>query len=468
MRYIKYSIVCILLLASILLYIPCTAAQTFRNDQIIRVGLLFGSSAVESYATRAANGFDLGYVMHNNNTVFVPVTSVSNTAVTVRRGASAHALTLVDTNTGAVIHEFNHSDRNFAKRARGSNALITTPANNQYHGVFEYRRGTSGIEVITLIDLDTYIKGVTSVEVFSSWPHEALKAFGLAARTYTLHSLNRHRAQGFMLCASGHCQAYRGSRLVNAAITEAVNSTRGYVITYNNRVILATYFSSAGGVTETHNLAWGFDLRHPYLVSVELPFENYTAPGRTNGTWTRTATPAELTEFIRGGSAFRGITGTVERLFVSERSEPSGYAREVTAVDNRGNRASVRNSDAVRIALSRFLPSANVDIFNRFNWAVNDEREAVFETRGLHIMTADGITEYAYDAAELVILTANGWSRLTTNDYIFVFDGRGWGHGVGMSQWAMFDKAMLGYNYRDIIKAFYTGVEITPLAWADP
>jgi len=44
-----------------------------------------------------------------------------------------------------------------------------------------------------------------------------------------------------------------------------------------------------------------------------------------------------------------------------------------------------------------------------------------------------------------------------------IFKGRGWGHGVGMCQWGARGMALLGYNYREILKFYYPGTEIKKL-----
>jgi stage II sporulation protein D len=41
-----------------------------------------------------------------------------------------------------------------------------------------------------------------------------------------------------------------------------------------------------------------------------------------------------------------------------------------------------------------------------------------------------------------------------------VFEGRGWGHGVGMSQWGARGMALRGWDFVRILQHYYTGVEV--------
>ncbi len=43
----------------------------------------------------------------------------------------------------------------------------------------------------------------------------------------------------------------------------------------------------------------------------------------------------------------------------------------------------------------------------------------------------------------------------------FTFLGRGWGHGVGMCQVGAYGLARQGFTYEQILKAYYTGIELT-------
>lgn len=143
-------------------------------------------------------------------------------------------------------------------------------------------------DILVMVELDgearelclkEYLLGVLMGEMPGAFPLEALKAQAVAARTFTL----RRVEQGGLLSDDpAVCQAYadpagaRGKWGENweaylEKMKEAVESTDGQVLTYEGKLISATYFSCSGGKTESAQAVWGGDV--PYLVSVDSPGE---------------------------------------------------------------------------------------------------------------------------------------------------------------------------------------------------
>ena len=81
----------------------------------------------------------------------------------------------------------------------------------RYRDTFILRKSPEGgIHVINELGLDGYVYGILPKEVNPAWPLQALKAQAVASRTYALHNLHRHDAEGYHLCATVHCQVYGG------------------------------------------------------------------------------------------------------------------------------------------------------------------------------------------------------------------------------------------------------------------
>ncbi|MCL2099339.1 MAG: SpoIID/LytB domain-containing protein [Oscillospiraceae bacterium] len=461
--------------------------EYFTSEPNIRVGLIFGSGARTSFQTMSENGFILGEVRAGEPDVFYAQNYISNKKIAVI--GSSSGLAVINPDSGTVLRQYAQSGNNLAIIAAKSpefplkmtelssrtTGVTVSPANNSYTGAFIYRAGSRGIEVINLVVLDDYIKGVVPYEVSPAWEPEALSAFAITARSYAVNSIlrNRHAAEGFAICNDVHCQLFIGAARATDKTNAAVDDTRALVLTYEGRVIEAVYHSSSGGATENHNDAWGGEFRYPYLAGVKLPFENYADPSRNNALWTNTVSPRELYDFLVNtsiySSDFRGrLNSPVANITIDQRSD-SNYIKKLTVTDSNGNRVSVEDSDRIRRTFNRYANSANMDIFrpNRLRavtaTASAPAAEQDIEAGRTYIMTANGLTRAVPD--RMVVMSADGVN--TTQAYWtgidFVFDGRGWGHGVGMSQWAAQDMALLGYGYEDIVKTFYTGVVISDL-----
>ncbi len=135
------------------------------------------------------------------------------------------------------------------------------------------------------MELEDYLIGVVLAEMPASFELEALKAQAVAARTYTIKHCTKDARHGSNTICTDHtcCQAYidprdyvsgGGSWSSVERVQQAVSETAGLVLMYGQELIVATYFSCAGGITEDAAAVWGQD--YPYLQSVTSPGEEDT------------------------------------------------------------------------------------------------------------------------------------------------------------------------------------------------
>lgn len=132
---------------------------------------------------------------------------------------------------------------------------------------------------IVAMELEDYICRVVLGEMPASFDVEALKAQAVAARTYTLQCVEDGDRHSGAVCTDHRCCqtymepedyiGYRGTEKDVDKVFDAVTQTAGQVLTYDGELICATYFASAGGVTEDAREVWG--QAYPYLVSVDSP-----------------------------------------------------------------------------------------------------------------------------------------------------------------------------------------------------
>lgn len=136
------------------------------------------------------------------------------------------------------------------------------------------------------MDLEEYVTCVLLAEMPAEFEPEALKAQAVVARTYTLKRYKTEwKHQNAAVCTDATCcQAYcnKENYLQNEEsvqmfekISNAVESTKGQVLTYNGSLIEATYFSCSGGRTEDALAVWGTEI--PYLQAVDSPGEESAA-----------------------------------------------------------------------------------------------------------------------------------------------------------------------------------------------
>ena len=300
-----------------------------------------------------------------------------------------------------------------------------------------------------------YLIGAVAAEMPISWPDEALKAQAVCARTYAVCQ-TKHRAQGFDICATTHCQVYQGTAASGANSDAAVDQTAGEFLYYSGRLVQeAVYYSSNGGASEDSLNVWGNDVG--YLKGKIDPYEGKIASIIPRYNWSTTFTASELTSLLNN----RGYgIGTVKNAYVSAYTD-TGNVYSVTFTGTSGSKTVVR--EACRSLLNLRSQRFTIGGGGSENaYSVNDTGESVALSAASAV---DSSGKRSALSGNVYVITSSGTSQLeqrttTSGSGSFVISGSGYGHNVGMSQWGAYSMANLGYSYRDILQFYYTDVSI--------
>ena len=142
-----------------------------------------------------------------------------------------------------------------------------------YRGTIVVGHEPSGrLYAIDDLQVDDYVRGVVSWEMPSGWNQQALRAQAVAARSYALAERKPDRL--FDLFPDTRSQMYGGVRAETAATDEAVQATRGEVLTWHGRIAIAFYSSTSGGCTAALPDGMPGAQRLPYLRSVADPYDS--------------------------------------------------------------------------------------------------------------------------------------------------------------------------------------------------
>jgi stage II sporulation protein D len=152
-------------------------------------------------------------------------------------------------------------------RVTGANGLVTVANKGVYRDVIEYRPGLSGgVTAVNRVELENYVRGVVPNESPGSWPIEALKAQAVAARSYALGTGTGNPVfDHYDTVAS---QVYGGYSSEQAKTNRAVARTRGEVLRYGGKVIVAYFHSTSGGYTENNENIFAGSTPLPYIRGV--------------------------------------------------------------------------------------------------------------------------------------------------------------------------------------------------------
>ncbi len=152
----------------------------------------------------------------------------------------------------------------------------------------------------------------------------------------------------------------------------------------------------------------------------------------------------------------------VNNVYVSEYT-PTGNVYALTFVGTSGSKTVYRESCRTLLGLRSMRFSVGGDAAAYY---INNSRTSVNGIRGSYTISGGGeVTKHDMGVGDTYIVTADGTAKLerdarTTTADTFTFSGSGWGHNVGMSQWGATAMAELGYDFREILEFYYTGVMI--------
>ncbi len=270
-----------------------------------------------------------------------------------------------------------------------------------YRGVVEVASTGGRLMVVDELPMEDYLVGVINSEISSSWPVEAVKAQAVVARTYASFQRSKRAGEFYHLEGGVLGQAYDGASGEDSAATDAVRKTRSEVLTYDHEIALTVYHANAGGRTESSREVWQKD--YPYLRSVESRYDDLDP----RYDWELELTADELRERL----ARAGFRIGLPEAIIPEDTTGTGRVKTLIVKDSYNRGVRLRGEDLRRVI------------------GYSELRSTMFE--------------------------------VTQSGYLFIFKGRGSGHGVGLSQWGAKGMAEAGEGYRDILRHYYPGTRLS-------
>ena len=261
----------------------------------------------------------------------------------------------------------------------------------------------SGFRAVNHVEIEKYLYGVVPREMPDSWAEQALMAQAVAARTYALYVKEKSIHPDYDLEATTASQVYGGIRAESRRSTRAVNATRGQVMTHDGKLIVAYFHSDSGGHTEDPANVWNTDTI-PYLRGVPEQ--------------------AEQQPHVKTWEYFLSYKDAVARL--------NRYGLDITRL--------------YRIKVTNRSKSG------RFSTVLIYSDKGTTELSSNHFRASIG-------EAKLKSTLFHMYARKGG----ILFKGKGYGHGVGMSQWGARRMAQSGRTYQDILKFYYKGIKIQNL-----
>ncbi len=446
----RFLLLC-LIVSVLLASLPMVAFADYTLPQYVRIGLMYGNGAVKTVTLESDVGFLLGDYQERE---FVQTAETSETKLIVKLAEGE--ISVADEN-GTVLHAGKDSV-GILPDASGLNQVLKVDEVSYRGGIHCIKAGEA-MTVVNVVFMDHYLYGVISREMSPSWPVEALKAQAVCARNYAAQSLGKHKNQGFDLCSSVDCQAYSGTRAEAIGSYAPVDETTRQVLTYDGELAQLFYSSSMGATTEDVKNVWGNSL--PYLISVDNSYED--TENIPNGVWEGYLSCEEATTIMRNKGYDVGDVTEIEVLEYSAN-------QRVVKMEVTGTKGSkVFEREACRTIFNTVTKS---QAFSVTGDRGNGAPEAVQVTNGtdtvklamdkLVLLTGKG--RESLEGALCVFDGENkksyGDSKESNKNQGFRFNGTGWGHSVGMSQYGAKGMAEAGYTYQEILAHYFVGTNL--------
>lgn len=346
-----------------------------------------------------------------------------------------------------------------------------------YRGSLTVSFTKNGAIVINNLGMEDYLRGVIGREIGIKSPKESLKAQTVIARTYAYRFIDRHKSDEADVCDTTHCQAYVGVAGEADSVNEAINETKGQIITYQGKPIEALYHATCGGYTSDNTKVFGGVRDYLKRVKCEYCIEG------TMYRWNRSFPLAELRKALAKDDI------RLDSEIIDIKYESQGYMDRVDNVVFIGKKhttkvkgtkiRSVFNLPSTTFVVAERKKNIEKILKNSSKEYQNEKKTGIIITevtqniaRQYMVMTDQGLKR--------VQMPQNGWDTIIWTDSpiqkkekpvnkplleTLELFGRGFGHQVGLCQSGAVGLGKKGWSYREIIGLYYTGVTLYYLGY---
>lgn len=353
--------------------------------------------------------------------------------------------------------------------------------NQRFHGALKFIVEDEKITGINVIRVEDYLTSVISSEMSATASPELLKAHAVISRSWLLAQIQKNKEitdinatytasvqteeefirwydredhVHFDVCADDHCQRYQGiTRASTEIVEQAIQATRGQILTSENKICDARFSKCCGGAFEEFQYCWE-DVKHPYLVKQRDSKKATFLPDLR--------IHSEAEKWIR--TSPEAFCNTKEKRILSQ--VLNNYDQETT--DFYRWKVEYTQEELAKLILQR----SGID-YGQIIDLIPIERGTSARISKLKII---GTKKTLIIGKELEIRRTLSSSHLYSSAFVvdkaevkdgipgkFTLTGAGWGHGVGLCQIGAAVMGEQGYTYDEILLHYYIGAAIEKL-----
>lgn len=295
----------------------------------------------------------------------------------------------------------------------------------QYRGGFRIVSSAGKLYLINVLETDDYLKSVLFAEMgVASKPEEfeALKAFAVCARNYTVMKMNENARHAFDVYADKRDQVYAGFSGEKPYTSRAINQTKNLVLVYKGMPAKTFYFSSCGGFTENCDNVFNHKGLE-YLQGVQDGRDSYCSIS-PSFSWEENYTAAEIIRMLREAKFIESEDYRIRNISVKSRFS-SGRVNEleIRLENPDGEKTIVLTGNPIRYTIRSKVKNGLL-------------KSIMFQVE----------TQKKRGYAENIKIT-----------------GKGNGHGVGFCQWGSIGQSRRGQSYQEILVSYFPGTTLEKL-----
>lgn len=392
------------LLTVLTFFISCTPAERFTKKDVASIETSEVRVLIKEFKTGEFLNVESSSYLYDNSSRLAILTPESRIQIIK--------------NSGNIRLTVNGKDYN------GNKFFISTEENEgtikingkRYRGKIQVSSSNNTINVINVVSLEDYIKGVLAKEMpigKNNENFEALKALAICVRTYSLKKMKDGKIY-FDLYADTRDQVYGGMDAENPLSNKAVDETKKLVLQYDGQPALIYYHSTCGGYTEASENVFTKDAV-PYLISIRDGDEPYCKIS-PRFQWEEIYEKEEIITRLKNYSLLDNVNYKLKDISITNKFESERVSElEIKVIDSDSNEKSlVIRGNEIRSIL-RTSDNKNILWSTLFNLSLKSNS---------------------------VVLT-----------------GYGFGHGVGLCQWGAIALSRKDWNYKEILQHYYPGTK---------
>ncbi|MCY9511524.1 SpoIID/LytB domain-containing protein [Paenibacillus larvae] len=328
----------------------------------------------------------------------------------------------------------------------GTSSTLTIQNGNSYTGTITFQAEGSIVTPVNKLPMEDYLKGVLPKEVSSAYPLESLKAQAVSARTHA----SRFTSAGKTMDDTTSYQVYGGYSSWQDKTSQAVDQTAGVVLMYGG-TYAQTYFSASnGGMTESAENAWGGS-SIPYLTAKRDPYDD-------SYNWSVTL---NKTQISTAGLDLKNPNSWWSQVVEANKNEAAnmktfmlnnGYGGKDLKITG----ISSLTVDAAKNSSGRSIKGSITVQYMAKN-ELNPDGSIKIQTATFHDLKLSQLRAMIGNAIWKSLLVTN----VTNGSNSYTVSGKGYGHGVGMSQYGMKARGEAGQSYKEILQFYYPGTTLT-------